>query len=463
MFTRLQRFYNSIKLLADVVTLALAFGVAYLTRFSGLFEFELAPPLEDTLAMLAGVLVVFPITFRQNNLYTTNRTRTHIGEVFEVFKAVVLGTVLLVAVTFFVRERYSRLTILLFMGYAFVLVAAQRVAVRAIFNALRRRGHNQKTILVVGAGELGLRFIHTIGAHQELGFVVTGALTRKPEKVGTTIDGVKVVGMISELCRVLDERPVDQVVIALPLEEQPLLKGLMDDLAQYTVDVKLVPDLINYVTLRGGLEEFGGLPLISLQGGPLHGWNLVAKRTFDVVVSTAVLLLAAPVMLVVALLVKVSSRGPVFYSQERMGMDGRLFRMIKFRTMAADAEKGGAQMTAEDDPRRTWLGSALRRLSLDELPQLFNVLIGDMSLVGPRPERPVFIEDFRKQIPKYHLRHLVKAGMTGWAQINGLRGNTSIKDRIDHDLYYIENWSLLFDVKILVRTALGGFLSKNAY
>jgi Undecaprenyl-phosphate glucose phosphotransferase len=461
-FTRFQRFYNSIKLLADVVMLALAFLGAWATRFS-IITSESVPPTQDTLVTLVLVLVVFPIVFKQQHLYTTNRNRTHVGEVFEIFKATVLATLVLVAVSYFVRERYSRLTILVFASYAFLGVTAVRLVTRAVFNSLRRRGVNVKTVLVVGAGELGQRFIDTIELHRELGFSVVGVLTRRPEKVGAQLKGVPVKGLYGDLGRVLDEAPVDQVVFALPLEEQGVLKELMGELALRTVDVKLVPDLFSFVTLRGGLEEFGGLPIISLQGAPLEGWNLIAKRAFDVLVSGLALMLLAPVLLVLAALVKLTSKGPVFYAQERMGMDGHLFRMLKFRTMRVDAEKDGPRFATAQDDRKTPLGAFLRRTSLDELPQFWNVLIGDMSLVGPRPERPVFIEAFKKEIPRYHLRHMVKAGITGWAQVNGLRGDTSIKDRIDYDLYYIENWSLAFDVKILVRTALGGFLSKNAY
>jgi len=272
-----------------------------------------------------------------------------------------------------------------------------------------------------------------------------------------------VIGTTDELERVLAELPVEQVILALPSEDMPLMKSLMERLALHTVDVKIVPDLFQYVTLYGGLEEFGGLPIVSLQGGPLEGWNLVAKRAFDILFSALALLILSPLMLVIAAAVKLSSRGPVLYRQERMGMDGAVFSILKFRTMRTDAEMGGARMATAADDRRTGLGSFLRRTSLDELPQLLNVLRGDMSLVGPRPERPVFIEEFKRQIPKYHLRHKVKAGITGWAQINGLRGQTSIQKRIEYDLYYIENWSLLLDLKILLRTALGGFLSRNAY
>lgn len=462
MFTRFQRFYNSIKLVADVLSLAIAFGLAWYSRFT-FFPWVVTPPPEETVVTLGLILVIFPVVFRGSNLYTTNRSRTHIEEVFEIFKATVVSTLILVGVTYFVRERYSRLTVGLFAAYAFVVLSIVRLSSRTVFNVLRRRGVNLKTILVVGAGQLGQRVVETIEQHRELGFKVTGMLTRKSEKVGSTVMGVPVVGHFTDLAAQLALKPVDQVILALPLEEQAQLRDLMEVLALHTVDVKVVPDLFNYITLRGGLEEFGGLPIISLQGAPLEGWNRIAKRIFDMALSFLALLVLSPVMAMLAAAVKLSSRGPVFYAQERMGMDGHLFHMFKFRTMKVDAESTGAKFATADDPRRTSIGTFLRKSSLDELPQFWNVLVGDMSLVGPRPERPVFIDEFKKQIPRYHLRHMVKSGITGWAQVNGLRGNTSIKDRIDYDLYYIENWSLLFDLKILVRTAFGGFLSKNAY
>ncbi|MFZ5471270.1 MAG: undecaprenyl-phosphate glucose phosphotransferase [Myxococcota bacterium] len=463
MFNRFHRFYNSIKVVTDLAMLSCAFGLAYVTRFHSGLAAGAIPLAQDSWVTLAMALAIFPLTFRQQNLYTSNRSRTHSEEVFEVFKAIILATVILVAVSFFVRERYSRLTLGIFAGYAFVLVAVARLSFRAGFNALRRRGFNLKSILVVGAGELGQRVIETIDSHRELGFRVAGVLTRRPTKLGTKVAGAPVVGLLKDVDRVLDQNPVDQVIIALPIEEQPLVKPLMETLALRTVDVKVVPDLYQYITVCGGLEEFGGLPIISLQGGPLHGWNLVAKRAFDMLFAFLAIVVAAPIMLVTAALVKLTSPGPILYRQERMGMDGETFGMLKFRTMRVDAEAAGAKMASADDPRRTPVGGWLRRLSLDELPQFFNVLWGDMSLVGPRPERPVFIEEFKQRIPRYHLRHKVKAGITGWAQINGLRGQTSIQKRIEYDLYYIENWSLLLDLKILLRTALGGFLSKNAY
>ena len=461
MFNRFQRFYNSIKIATDVAVLAVAFGLAYATRFYAFADPVL--PLGDTLVTLGMVLIIFPVTFHQSRLYATNRSRTHIGEVFEIFKATIIATLIIVALTYFTRERYSRLTLGFFALYAFVLVSATRLAFRQMLNEIRKRGYNLKSILLIGAGELGRRVIDTIEIHRELGFRITGILTRHPEKVGTSIKGIAVVGQISDVESVLDHSRVDQVLIALPIEDQGLVKQLMEQLALRTVDVKVVPDLYQYITLCGGLEEFGGLPIISLQSGPLDGWNLIAKRLFDFLLALCAILITSPLMLVIAILIKLTGRGPVLFRQERMGMDGKTFEILKFRTMDAAAEVSGVKMAIRDDPRRTPLGALLRRNSLDELPQLFNVLSGDMSLVGPRPERPVFIEEFKRQIPKYHLRHKVKSGITGWAQVNGLRGQTSIQKRIEYDLYYIENWSLLLDLKILVRTALGGFLSKNAY
>jgi Undecaprenyl-phosphate glucose phosphotransferase len=463
-FSRFQRFYTSIKVVTDVVVLSVAFALAYFTRFSGVFPIsEGVPPLEESLLSLAMVLVIFPMTFQQARLYVTNRSRTHIGELFEVFKATITATLILVAFTYFTRDRYSRLTLMLFVGYAFVLVSVTRLVFRHVLSELRRRGYNLKSILVIGSGELGQRVIETVESHRELGFRVVGSLTLRPKKVGQQVLGVPVLGHVKDVDRVLDAHPVDQVVIALPLEEQAAVKSLMEQLAQRTVDVKVVPDLYQYITLYGGLEEFGGLPIISLQGDPMEGWSRVAKRLFDILFSLVAILLTGPIMLVTALAVKLTSRGPILYAQERMGIDGSTFHILKFRTMRTDAELTGAMMASKEDSRRTPIGTFLRKYSVDELPQFFNVLMGDMSLVGPRPERPVFIEEFKRQIPRYHLRHKVKAGITGWAQINGLRGQTSIQKRIEYDLYYIENWSLLMDLKILVRTALGGFLSKNAY
>ena len=459
MFSRFQRFYNSIKLTADVLVLIAAFGLGYWTRFYSGLPHESLPPIEDTWVSLAMVLFIFPVVFRQSSLYTTNRARSHIGEVFEIFKAMLFGTLILVALTYFVRERYSRATIGIFVVYAFIGVSAVRVAFRVFFNAMRRRGYNLKSILIIGAGQLGQRVIDTIEGHRELGFRISGVLTRKREKVGTKVLGVEVLGMISEVDRVLDATPVDQVIIALPIEESAVMKELMEQLALRTVDVKVVPDLYQYITLRGGLEEFGGLPIISLQGGPLDGWNLIAKRSFDVLLSAVALLLAAPLLILVALAVRLTSRGPVLYRQERMGMDGRTFQMLKFRTMQADAEGEGAVMAAIDDPRRTPIGALLRRSSIDELPQFLNVFKGEMSLVGPRPEMPYVTAEYE---PWQWQRFRVPPGITGWWQVNG-RSDKPMHLHTEDDLYYIQNYSFWLDLRILLKTVLVVWQGHGAY
>jgi Undecaprenyl-phosphate glucose phosphotransferase len=254
------------------------------------------------------------------------------------------------------------------------------------------------------------------------------------------------------------------VFVALPHQAYGRLVDLLSDIGDDPVSIHLVPDVFSLASLRGGIEEFEGVPLIHLRESPLYGWNRVLKRVFDLIIGGGLLVAALPLMGLIALVVKLTSPGPVLLGQVRMGLDGREFRMLKFRTMRVDAEADTGPVWAQpDDPRRTRLGGMLRRFSLDELPQLFNVLRGEMSLVGPRPERPMFVEEFRRQVPGYMLRHKVKAGMTGWAQINGWRGNTSLAKRIEYDLYYIERWSLAFDLTILVRTIWHGFANPHAY
>jgi Undecaprenyl-phosphate glucose phosphotransferase len=256
---------------------------------------------------------------------------------------------------------------------------------------------------------------------------------------------------------------IDQVVVALPLEDHHMLPEIMTHLQDSMVDIKVVPDLYQFASIGGAIEEFEGLPVISLQACPLDGINLFTKRALDLAIAAVALVLVSPLFALIAFLVKVTSRGPVFYRQERVSFDGSRFGILKFRTMFLDAEHAGPGWTRPGDTRVTPLGRLLRCTSLDELPQLFNVLRGDMSIVGPRPERPVFIEEFRRRVPRYMLRHKVPAGMTGWAQVHGWRGDTSIDKRIEYDLYYIENWSLFLDIKILLLTLCSGFRNRNAY
>ena len=320
-------------------------------------------------------------------------------------------------------------------------------------------------MVVVGGGSLAGEIIDRIRARPTTGLQVRGVLA-EGASAGTSLRGVPIVGNYRSLKRLVRNpaERVDQVILALDRQETHTLEKILAELDDEVVNVNLVPDLRHVPTLHSSVESLDGLPVINLRDTPLLGWAAVGKRVFDISVGSAALLLMSPVMLLIAGALYLQAERPILYRQERMGLDGRVFAMLKFRTMRPDAEaESGPVWTGRDDPRRTRLGRFLRRFSLDELPQLWNVRKGEMSLVGPRPERPVFIEAFRSEIPGYMLRHKVKAGMTGWAQIHGWRGDTSLHQRIEHDLYYIQNWSLGLDVRILIRTGWVGLFDSNAY
>jgi Undecaprenyl-phosphate glucose phosphotransferase len=328
----------------------------------------------------------------------------------------------------------------------------------------RRKGYNQRQGLIAGTGELGQKLLGKIELYPELGIHIVGFLTRKTEQVGEVIRNIPVIGGYEDVDQILHDNKIDIFFIALGIDEYGSLPRLIQSTRGFLTDVKVVPGAYEFITLRGGVDELDGLPIVSLQDSPLHGWSKCFKRAFDLTMGTLILIILSPILFVISLLVKGTSEGPLLHWQERIGMDGRRFKMLKFRTMKKDAEKEtGPVWARENDPRRTKVGVFLRKTSLDELPQLFNVLKGEMSLVGPRPERPNFVEEFRNRIPLYMLRHKIKAGMTGWAQINGWRGNTSLERRIEHDLYYIQNWSIGFDLRILFMTLWRGFFSKSAY
>ncbi|MBM4266891.1 MAG: undecaprenyl-phosphate glucose phosphotransferase [Deltaproteobacteria bacterium] len=454
---------------ADLTMIGLAWVLAYVLRF----ELPLVPvtkgtpPFENYLALLPLLFAIWGLVFRGSGLYDPMRAASQAAERRRILRASSLAMLIFTAVTFLGVEKafsLSRLTLLYFYVLATAAVILERATLREVLREARRRGYNLRHVLLVGDGNLGRAVYERMTRHPEFGLKVRGFLTDDPARIGGTIESVPICGQWDDVPDIVAKRGIDQVVFALPFEALPRLGGLIASLDSAAVDVKVVPDVERFVSLHSGIEEFGGLPLISLRATPLMGWNRVAKRVMDFVLAGLALVLLSPVLALISVLVKLGSPGPILFSQERMGLDGRVFRVWKFRTMRSDAEAdSGPVWATADDPRRTRLGRWLRRLSLDELPQLLNVLRGEMSLVGPRPERPVFIEQFRSRVPRYMLRHMVQAGMTGWAQVNGWRGNTSIEQRIEHDLYYIQNWSLRLDLKILMLTFVRGFVNKNAY
>lgn len=462
-------------LVGDLLATLAAFFGAWVMRF----ELEVVPLTKDVpelrryLELLPFVLVLWPVVFYFHGLYQNRRGRSRVDEAITVLVAVILASVLLSVVVAWYRPAlapgsieyftYSRAFLGLFAISDLVLVVVARNSLRLVLQRLRLAGHNLQRILVVGAGALGREITQKILAHREMGFEVTGFVDDDPGKQGKSFFGVPVLGTTREIEALVHERDVHQVYVALPLEAHRKMLRILQTLSRECVEVKLVPDILQYATLKASLEDVDGTPVINLSQVPLQGWNSLVKRGMDVVISVAALAVLLPFLPLTAALVWLEDRGPIFYRQERMGLDGRRFMILKFRSMRVDAESStGPVWAIKDDPRRTHFGRFLRRWSLDELPQIWNVLKGEMSLIGPRPERPAFVQEFKHKIPQYMLRHRVKSGITGWAQVHGWRGNTSIKKRIQYDLYYIENWSLKLDLKIIWMTLRKG-LRENAY
>jgi len=456
--------------LADVLAVIAAWSTAFFLRFNVdiIPVIKAYPTFPHYLSFVPIVLVFWLAAARLLDLYGPQLSRSLRARAWNAWKAATLSLVLLTALTFFYREfpfaRFSRVV----MAYYWIIITVYAVIARTlaqtILKNLRRRGYEVRRILIAGTGELGVDLGGRMRANEVLGIEVVGYLTDREEEVGSLISGVPVTGRLEDAREVILRFQADQLFIALPMDGQDHLQRVLEGLGEELIDIKVVPDFLKFMKLNAGIEDFDGLPVISLRESPLFGVNRLVKRTADIVLSLAALLVLSPLMVLIAWAIKLTSPGPVLYRQERMGLDGISFQMFKFRSMREGAEEeSGAVWASPKDPRRTSVGRIIRKASLDELPQLFNVLRGDMSVVGPRPERPVFVEDFRKNIPGYMLRHKVKAGITGWAQVNGWRGNTPIENRIECDLYYIENWSLGFDLKILWLTLWKGIIHKHAY
>ena len=457
------RLLEQVMLVGDLLLVAASWLLAYVVRFYvvGPAARHGIPPLEPYLLMLLPILVVWGMAFRGFDLYRPRRIGSRLSEVAAIAKASTVGALVLVSVmTFFFREYdYSRVVIVYFWIFSIAAVSFARYVFREALRVARRRGYNLRYALVVGGGELATGVVQRVRSRPDTGIQILGLVGDKQAAAGA-----QALGGFADLRAVLDAHQVDHVILALAHEEYGRLGGLLEAIGDEPVTIHVVPDLGRFTSLRGGVEEFEGLPFVHLRESPLYGWNQVAKRVFDVAFSLAVLALLSPILAALAAAVKLTSRGPVLYGQERMGLDGQRFRMMKLRTMRVDAEDASGPVWASaEDARRTPIGAFLRRFSLDELPQFVNVLRGEMSVVGPRPERPVFVERFRQTVPGYMLRHKVKSGVTGWAQVHGLRGNTSLEKRIEYDIEYIERWSFWLDLKIIGMTLFRVLFDRNAY
>ena len=478
MVRRYNRLLVAFYVITDALLASWAFVLAYVIRFeSGLIPVTRGyPPLEQYLNVVPFIAVMTPVAFQLQGIYRLRRGRSRVDDFFAVLIGSILAVVLGVVSTLYVQTYYaseeakargayevSQLVWGFFLVLNVLLTYASREGVRELLERRWRAGIGLKRILIAGAGDLGRMVADRILQHRELGYQVVGFLDDRAGGDHIGYRGLPLLGTLDEVAEIAQRERVDHLYVALPLEEHARLLNLMEITSREFIDVKVVPDLLQFIALRARLEDLDGLPIINVNDVPLQGLNSWIKRIIDVILSGAAVIVMSIPFAIIAALVKLTSPGPVYYRQERMGLDGKAFNVYKFRSMYLGAEDTtGPVWARKDDPRATPIGRWLRRFDLDELPQFLNVLRGDMSIVGPRPERPFFVEQFKHRIPQYMLRHKVKAGITGWAQVNGWRGNTSLEKRIEYDLYYIENWSVTLDLKIMWLTLLRG-LFQRAY
>jgi Undecaprenyl-phosphate glucose phosphotransferase len=480
MMRRYNRLLVAFYVASDAVLAMAAFVLAYILRFHVLTAVVPAtkgvPPFEQYLNMLPFIGIIVPAAFHVQGLYRLRRGRSRVDDFFAVFVGTILAVILGLFGTLYFQAYWlpeelkdqgiyevSQLGWAMFVTINIALAYGSREVVREALEQRWKAGIGLKRVLIAGASDLGKLVADKVLQHREFGFKVIGFLDDRASGDHIGYRGLPLLGTLSEADEIIRQERIDHVYVALPLEEHVKMLGIVEATNREGVDVHVVPDLLQFIALRARLENLDGVPIISLNDVPLRGFNSVLKRGIDFAISATALLGLSVPLAAIAALIKYTSPGPIFYRQERMGLDGKAFEVFKFRSMYQGAEDATGPIWARDnDPRCTTVGKWLRRLDLDELPQLWNVLRGDMSIVGPRPERPYFVEQFKHRIPQYMLRHKVKAGITGWAQVNGWRGNTSLEKRIEYDLYYIENWSVGLDIKIMCLTVLRG-LQKHAY
>lgn len=462
-----QQRLNRIHIVLDAFVIVLSYILAWYIKFhSGLLSTSgTALPVTTYMGALVFIFPAYLLLYYTFNLYTPKRLSGRRYEAGNIVKANTVGLLVFILVLYLINEpSFSREMLFVFFCLNIGLECLFRLTLRAILSKVRKQGFNLKHILLVGYSRAAEAYIDRIIANPQWGYIVRGILDDNVEH-GTTYRGIKVLGRIDNLLVILPENKLDEIAITLSLTEYYKLERIVDMCEKSGVHTKFIPDYNNIIPTKPHTEDLLGLPVVNIRHVPLNeSFNKFIKRAFDIVGAAALIVLFTPIMLFVALLIKLTSPGPLIFKQERVGLHNHPFQMYKFRSMDVQPEsKEQKAWTTKNDPRVTSFGRFIRQTSLDELPQLFNIIKGDMSLVGPRPERPYFVEKFREEIPRYMVKHQVRPGLTGWAQINGYRGNTSIKKRIDHDLYYIENWTLGFDLKIMFLTLFKGFINKNAY
>ncbi|PAB58264.1 undecaprenyl-phosphate glucose phosphotransferase [Anaeromicrobium sediminis] len=462
-----QKFLNGMMIAVDGLVICISLILSYFIRFYvNIFNTnQIRLSFKEYLMPLIIILPLYYILYNVYNLYSPHRRKSLDSEINSLIKINIIGLGILMSMFYiFKNVHYSRYVLLIFSIINTINSSLERYFIRRTLREIRSKGYNLKHVLIIGAGELGCNFAKKINDNKYLGYNIIGFLDDNKQP-GYKVSKSHILGSIDELSHIIMKRNIDEIMIALPLGEYGKLGAIISTCEKYGVKAQIIPDYYKYIPAKPYVDVIDDLAIINIRHVPLDfPFNRLIKRILDVILSSIGIIILSPLLITIATGVKLSSPGPILFKQERVGLHRRNFNMYKFRSMKVQThEDEKVKWTIKEDPRKTKFGSFIRKTSIDELPQLFNVLKGDMSLIGPRPERPYFVEKFREEIPKYMIKHHVRPGITGWAQVNGWRGDTSIKERIKCDLYYIENWNLWLDIKIIFLTIWKGFVNKNAY
>lgn len=475
-----QQHINKLFVAIDAIVLFLSINLTYNLRFNYFInEFSIGNYSFNSYVLpLVPMIPIYLVIFNIFDLYTTYRLRSILSEVKNIIKSSITGIVIFIALLYLLkRVEYSRSFIVMFFILSTSMICMERIFLRLNLRYIRRRGYNTKHILIVGINHTMYKLISQIKENRQWGYIIKGILV--DEKLQKSFEEVAADSLIKEniICKgnIIDDMDllqryllspgIDEVFVTLPFNEYDKISKIVYTCEKAGVKSKIVPDFPSMVSSKPYIEEIGNVPVIGMRYVPLDNlFNKMEKRVFDVIFSILGIIITSPIMVITALIIKLTSPGPIIFKQERVGFNKKVFTIYKFRSMHVQKpSKEKVKWTTEGDSRKTKFGSFIRKTSIDELPQFFNVLKGDMSMIGPRPERPYFVDKFKEEVPKYMVKHQVRPGITGWAQVNGWRGDTSIEKRIQCDIYYIENWSFMMDIKIVFLTIFKGFVNKNAY
>ncbi|MEG0353629.1 MAG: undecaprenyl-phosphate glucose phosphotransferase [Cellulosilyticaceae bacterium] len=460
-----QKYLNKLQIIIDIGVLPISFLLAYYIRFHLMDSGLMSLTDKEMLLPFLGSIPIFLFLYNLFDLYSARRTKPLHMEVSSIIKSNIIGfTLLTVGLFVFKLVNYSRLMLAFCFILNTILTVGIRIIIKLILKKYRKLGYNLKHCIVIGSTNTTSTFLQKVKTHPHWGYHISGII-KNTSFTGNVFAGHRILGDIHDIASILDKHYADMVFITLESENMDELGHILHQCEKAGVKTSIIPYYHKYIPAKPYMDDLDGLPVIDIRHVPLDNlFKNLAKRAFDILFSLVIIILTSPLLLFSALMVRLSSPGPILFKQERVGLNRKNFYMYKFRSMKLQTEEDEKdKWTTKNDPRKTRWGTFMRKTSIDELPQFFNVLMGDMSVVGPRPERPFFVDKFKEDIPRYMIKHQVRPGITGWAQVNGFRGDTSIEGRIDHDLYYIENWTFTFDIKIIFMTLVTGFVNKNAY